>query len=185
MSENDFETRQMCRSPQCVSQHHLGLEAGCPRRCILELFRTRANFFSLLCLVELLLLLLLLLLQLGQNPAQFLRDIWLMFPNEKRGLYWSSVLIILTWVFLPKKAILCWFWNANISLGSAQKLQESAIISDNFNPILHSVCCCSSLANSPHVQSHVHSPTDRNVLCTRAKHVEAYGSWLRCDGGAE
>ena len=24
--ENDFETRQMCRSPQCVSQHHLGLE---------------------------------------------------------------------------------------------------------------------------------------------------------------
>ena len=26
MSENDFETRQMCRSPQCVSQHHLGLE---------------------------------------------------------------------------------------------------------------------------------------------------------------
>ena len=87
--------------------------------------------------------------------------------------------------FLPQKAILCWFWNANISLGSTQKWQESAIIPDNFNPILHSVCCCSSLANSPHVQSHVHSPTDRNVLCTRAKHVEAYGSWLRCDGGAE
>ena len=40
----------------------------------------------------------------------------------------------------------------------------------------------SLLANSPRVQSHVHSPTDRNVLCTRAKHVEAYGSWLRCDG---
>ena len=103
MSENDFETRQMCRSPQCVSQHHLGLEAGCPRRCILELFRTRANFFSLLCLVELLLLLLLLLLQLGQNPAQFLRDIWLMLPNQKRGLYWSSVLILWCELFTEKR----------------------------------------------------------------------------------
>ena len=185
MSENDFETRQMCRSPQCVSQHHLGLEAGCPRRCILELFRTRANFFSLLCLVELLLLLLLLLLQLGQNPAQFLRDIWLMLPNQKRGLYWSSVLILWCELFTEKRPFYVDFETHIFLFGGAQKWQESAIIPDNFNPILHSVCCCSSLANSPHVQSHVHSPTDRNVLCTRAKHVEAYGSWLRCDGGAE
>ena len=94
----------------------------------------------------------------------------------------------LIWVIKQKRIIstfLRWFWEWIILLGIAQKWQESAIIADNLNPILHSVCCCSSLANSPHVQSHVHSPTDRNVLCTRAKHVEAYGSWLRCDGGAE
>ena len=104
MSENDFETRQMCRSPQCVSQHHLGLEAGCPRRCILELFRTRANFFFLLCLVELLLLLLLLLLQLGQNPAQFLGDIWLMFQNQK-GAFIGLLSLFFDMSYLTKEDI--------------------------------------------------------------------------------
>ena len=167
MSENDFETRQMCRSPQCVcpstiwdqSRGLMNNELEKEKEILQQMQSRRCFSYNKIFKADL----------SQTSPDSKNRRRSLRRCQFSLLLYYFSQQYLFCTIFWKVFGTLCvllyWYYVPGDAFWSCFGLVRTSL-----------------LANSPRVQSHVHSPTDRNVLCTRAKHVEAYGSWLRCDG---